>query len=251
VTAVINGSSPWVRRFHRPQGDAQQVVCFPHAGGSASFYFAVSAALSPDVEVFAVQYPGRQDRCAEPPLEDIGTIADRAFESLRHRLRGRPLLFGHSMGAAVAFEVARRMEQAADITPLRLIASGRCAPSQRRNDQIHALDDDRLIEEIRILGGIDARILYDKDLLSIILPAIRSDMRAIENYLASPRAKVNCPISAFIGACDPKVTIDEARRWEEHTRAGFDIHVFSGEHFYLDNWPAAVIERLTEALKPG
>src|SRR5580693_3664644 len=115
----------WVRHFHPSATAVSRLICFPHAGGSASYYFPVSAALSPNIEVLAVQYPGRQDRRNEKNLEDIGELADRAFEAVVPWSKGPVALFGHSMGAIVAFEVARRLERNAGISLLALIVSGR------------------------------------------------------------------------------------------------------------------------------
>src|SRR5215203_6385281 len=103
--------SLWARCFHPAPDAPAQLVCFPHAGGSASFYFPVSAQLSPTAEVFALQYPGRQDRRKESSPDDLATLADQVYEALRPRLKDRPTtFFGHSMGATLAFEVARRLE---------------------------------------------------------------------------------------------------------------------------------------------
>src|SRR5688572_26153562 len=102
MTSTLRTDDRWIRRFHPSPEAAARLVCFPHAGGAASFYFPMSEALSPAVEVLAVQYPGRQDRLAEAPLADINALADHITSGLSH-LDDRPLaLFGHSMGSLVA-----------------------------------------------------------------------------------------------------------------------------------------------------
>ncbi|MEV5431927.1 alpha/beta fold hydrolase [Streptomyces sp. NPDC052701] len=235
----------WIRRF-RPASDApERLVCFPHAGGSASFYLPVSTALSPRVDVVAVQYPGRQDRRREPGLTSVAELADRVTEALA-AWTDRPLtFFGHSMGAVVAFEVARRMERAGS-GPVRLFASGRRAPSRVREETVHTLDDDGVVAELRALDGTDTQFLEDEELLRMVLPAIRSDYQAVETYRCEPGATVRCPVTVLTGDADPKTSLDEARDWERHTLAGADVRVFPGGHFFLSERPADVLAVLTE-----
>nr|WP_307852089.1 alpha/beta fold hydrolase [Streptomyces sp. b94] len=220
-------------------------MCFPHAGGSASFFHPVSSALRPDIEVLAIQYPGRQDRRAEEPLTDIATLADRVFDALRPHLvrEPRPAFFGHSMGATVAFEVAVRMRREG-LAPTVLVASGRRAPSRRRSDDVHLRDDKGLVAEIRKLSGTDARLLDDEEMLRAILPAVRADYRAIERYAGTPDALVDCPVEVFVGDRDEQVTLEEADAWRRHTSGDFAVHVFQGGHFYLTSRAAETIERL-------
>ncbi|MFC9236266.1 thioesterase II family protein [Streptomyces decoyicus] len=235
----------WCRRFHPAPDAGRRLVCFPHAGGSASFYHPVSAALSPGVEVIAVQYPGRQDRRKEPAIDDIGLLADRIAEALK-ACSDRPLtFFGHSMGALVAFEVARRLERNGD-GPLRLFASGRRAPSAHRDEQVHRRDDDGIVTELRALSGTDSRVLDDEEMLRMVLPALRSDYKAVETYRSEPAAVVRCPVTVLVGDEDPKTSLDEARSWEAHTTGDFDLRVFSGGHFYLADRPKEVMTVLSD-----
>jgi surfactin synthase thioesterase subunit len=224
----------WIRCYHQAPDSKAQLVCFPHAGGSASFFFPVSATLSPAIKVSAIQYPGRQDRRGEPCIEDIRLLADAIFPEVRALADDRPLaFFGHSMGAVVAYEVARRMEQDGMRPLARLYVSGRRAPSCYRPESVHTRDDDGVIAEIRELSGTNPELLGDLEMLDMILPAIRSDYRAIENYRDTGDRPVSAPVTAIIGDSDPKVTIEEAMAWAEHSEGPFDLHVLPGGHFYL------------------
>lgn len=226
-------ATPWLRRFHSGPGQGPRLVCFPHAGGAASYYFRLSRTLHPSMEVVAVQYPGRQDRRMEPPIEDIARLADLIAGELQ-AIQPRPtLLFGHSMGALVAFEVARRLERAG-AAPLTLMTSGRRAPSTTRATAMHLHDDARLVNELRAMDGTHNQILEDEQLLSMVLPVLRSDYRAVETYTHVPGSPLRCPIVSLIGAHDPQATIDEVRAWAGHTAGGFTLRVFDGGHFYLD-----------------
>ncbi|MEU8976429.1 alpha/beta fold hydrolase [Streptomyces monashensis] len=236
----------WIRRFRPSPEAAERLVCFPHAGGSASFYLPVAAALSPGVEVAAIQYPGRQDRRHEPGPASVAELADQVSAALADWDDDRPVtFFGHSMGAVVAFEVTRRIERTGS-GPVRLFASGRRAPSRVRDEHVHTLDDDGVIAELRALAGTDAQVLQDEELLRMVLPAIRSDYRAVETYRSAPGATVRCPVTVLTGDADPRTSLEEARAWSEHTESEYDLRVFSGGHFFLSERPAEVLAVLRE-----
>ncbi|WP_033287244.1 thioesterase II family protein [Streptomyces sp. NRRL F-525] len=237
----------WIQRFPAEGRSGTRLVCFPHAGGSASFYFPLSQALAADTEVLAVQYPGRQDRRKEVPVEDIQLLADHIADALDGRPELPTAYFGHSMGAVVAFEVARRLERRGN-GPALLFASGRRAPSTHREESVHQRDDDGVIDELKRLNGTDARVLADDELLRMILPAIRGDYRAIETYRCPPGPKLGCPVTVLVGDADPRTTLDEAHAWSTHTTGRFDLRVFPGGHFYLSTHPEAVTETVAAGL---
>jgi surfactin synthase thioesterase subunit len=238
----------WFRRFHDGPGSGPRLLCFPHAGGSAPFYFEFAKALSSHVEVLAMQYPARQDRRKEqhfgtiPELADqvvdvIGSVADRPFA-----------LFGHSMGGTVAFEVARRLEQGAGDPPVALFVSSRLPPSVNHDYQVYKRADNGLIEEIKLLSGTDSRLLLDDEILRMVLPTVRADYRAIETYRYEPGPLLAASLTALIGNADPRGTPSEMSEWAKYTTGSFDLHVFDGGHFYLNDCRAdverIVIERL-------
>lgn len=238
----------WVRRFH-PAPDAHtRLVCLPHAGGSASFFFPVAGALAPEVEVLAVQYPGRQDRRHEPVVDTIPDLADLIFDALRH-LDDRPLaLLGHSMGAVIGYEVALRMRDAELPAPTRLFASGRRAPSRDRAEHVYQASDAEIVAELRTLGGIDAAMLADPEVLAMILPTVRGDYRAVETYRHDPGRRLDCPVTVLTGDRDPRVSMDEARAWAEHTTGPTDVHVLPGGHFFVADQRDRVLEILRQEL---
>jgi pyochelin biosynthetic protein PchC len=237
----------WIRRFHpSPMADTR-LVCFPHAGGSASYYFAVSRALSPNAEVLALQYPGRQERRREPLVDDLHVLADRIADVLDDSARTRLSFFGHSMGASLAFETARRLE-ARGVVLDTLFVSGRRAPTAFRDERVHLESDAGLLNEMRRLSGTDSRVFEDEELMRMALPLIRNDYRAAETYRGEPGSEVSCDIVTLVGESDPKVTLPEAEKWREHTSGRFDMRTYPGGHFYLVDHRDEVNRVLAERL---
>src|ERR1022692_4340457 len=167
-------SSAWIRRYHPSGASTARLICFPHAGGSASYFHPVSERFSPSIDVIALQYPGRQDRRHELCIRDIGLLADRVTEQLLCLSNKPTVFFGHSMGATLAFEVAWRLEHKGFNAPLRIIASGRRAPSINGGEKVHLKKDAGLLAEIRLLNGTDSAVLDDEEILRIALQLIRA-----------------------------------------------------------------------------
>ncbi|MFF7652571.1 thioesterase II family protein [Streptomyces sp. NPDC007983] len=239
----------WLRRYQPRAAPAVRLVCFPHAGGSATSFLPFVRALPDEVEMSAVQYPGRQERRSDPL---IGTI-EGLVEPVAGALAGygdRPLvLFGHSMGAIVAYEVARTLQQRG-AAPAALVVSGRRSPTTHRPMTVHLHDDDRLLAELRSLDGTDESLLADPELLQLVLPAIRNDYRAVGTYTHRPGAALECPLTVFTGTDDPNVTAAEAAAWEDVAAAGTRRRTFPGGHFFPYQRTEEVCEALVDSLAP-
>jgi surfactin synthase thioesterase subunit len=264
MTRPDNPPELWLRRFPAPaagpagagpagavQAAAEptlRLVCLPHAGGAATFFRPLAQALAPTVEVLAVQYPGRQDRYREPPIDNLPELADRTFAALAGIVHSPLALFGHSMGAVVAYEVALRMRRDVLPPPVRLFASGRRAPSRYRDENVHRRSEAGVVAELRRLGGTDPRMLGDPDVVELVMRAVRTDYRAIETYRHQPDVRLDCPVTVLAGDRDPMVTLDEARDWQRHTTEPIDLRVLPGGHFLLADDPAAVVEAIAGRL---
>lgn len=236
-TGTVPASSPdrWLRRPKPRPAARTTLVCFPHAGGTASFFAPWARLLPLDVELIAVQYPGRQDRLGERPIGTMTELADAVTEVLRTGLRrDRALLFfGHSMGAALAWEAALRLEAGPGPAPRHVFASGRQGPSRQRPGTLHLLPEDRFVDEITELGGTDPQLFDDPDMREIVLPPIRADYRLIETYRPDLTARLRCPIGVFTGDEDPEMGPEDVEAWREATTGGFTAQVLPGDHFYL------------------
>lgn len=217
-------------------GPSARVVCLPHAGGSAGFYAAWAADLPARYELSAVQYPGREDRIGEPPPSRLDSLVDQVHDAVLP-LTDRPVvLFGHSFGAVVGYEVARRLT-ASGAPPEHLVVSGRNAPCVPPTGDIHRRDDDGLVDELLRLGGTSAELLRDPSFRAVYLPAVRADFRLAETYrhaAPGPGARsLGCPVTAVTGASDTEADEAGVGRWGLHTSGPFTQHTVPGGHFYF------------------
>ncbi|MFE1344200.1 thioesterase II family protein [Streptomyces sp. NPDC058757] len=245
--------SEWLRRFAVPGGDSATaggtaLVCFPHAGGAASAYVPLARALAPAVPVLAVQYPGRQDRGHERPLDDIGELADALAAEVRRAVEGPYAFFGHSMGATLAYETARRLRADGRPGPRHLFLSARRAPSPDPGPRDRPLTDADVMASVRRLGGTPPAVLDDPELREMVMPALRADYRAVGRYAWRPGPPLDVPIGVFVGDADPVVAVEQAAAWRDFTTAPTTLEVFRGGHFYLDRHLPAVARSLTAAL---
>jgi surfactin synthase thioesterase subunit len=186
---------------------------------------------------------GSNEDRSEPLVDDLHLLADHIAGVLRSWPDKPMTFFGHSMGATLAFETTRRLESAGT-GPAALLVSARRSPTTTRTETVHLRDDMGVVDEIRRLGGTDAQLLDNDEIIEMILPATRNDYRAVETYRYRPGPPVRCPITALIGQDDPKVTAEEALDWQRHTTGAFDLRVFSGGHFYLGTNRREVLELL-------
>jgi medium-chain acyl-[acyl-carrier-protein] hydrolase len=243
--------TPWVvSDGHGGDSSAsRQLFCFSHAGGGPSFYRPWSACLQPETAVRRVLLPGREGRLDEPPFRHIADLVDPLCAALEPALDQPCALFGHSMGAVVAYEVARRCSASGAPAPSCLIVSGRKAPglpaSHRR---LSALPDDEFVAEVARLNGIPREVLGEPELLAMMLPALRADYELAETYEPLPGSHLSCPVVAYMSTSDTEVEYAEMLAWRKVTTGAFSVRVFRGDHFYLKGGRPDVLNAVREDL---
>ncbi|MET9657660.1 thioesterase domain-containing protein [Streptomyces sp. NPDC006510] len=238
----------WFRRFRRVAQPRLRLVCLPHAGGAASMFRTWPQWLPEDVELLGACYPGRQDRLGDPCVTEMGVLADALTGALLP-LAERPLaLFGHSMGASVAFEVAHRLEHRHGVVPGVVFVSGQQPPARYRNSRAHLRGDEGLLAEVDRLGGDGTRFLDSPEMRELLMPAIRGDFALMGNYRPEPGLRIGAPVEAWVGDADCDVTVEETRAWAEATTGPFGFRVFSGDHFYLTSGTEELARRINERL---
>lgn len=244
--------SAWLLSFApRPRARAR-LFCFPHAGVGASAYRLWPRHLPEELELWAIQPPGRESRLREPPMASIPALARSAAQAMAPLLDLPFALFGHSMGAVVAAEVARAIHGGAGPHPRHLLVSGRRPPHLPPTEPpLHPLPDPEFVAEIgRRYGGIHPEVLAQPELLELLLPALRADILALELHRPPPRPPLPCPISAFGGAEDRLIPREHLEAWRGETSGAFRVRVFPGGHFYLDARRAELLADVAAALAP-
>ena len=246
-----DGAGGWLQ-WPMARSDASlRLFCFHPAGVGAAVYRQWGLGLPSSVEVAAVQLPGRANRLREPPVADIPLLVDALVSNLTPHFQGRFAFFGHSMGAVLAHELAHALRDRGLPLPTHLILSGRKAPTvPNRFPPLSHLPDHVFVTEINSrYGGIAPEILQHQDVLNLLLPCLRADIAALENFVPPDRSPLNIPIAAFGGDRDHQTPVENLEPWRQETTADFDVRVFPGGHFYLDPLREKVLAEVAAILR--
>ena len=190
--------------------------------------------LPRDVELCAVQLPGREDRLAERPYASVPDLIGALTPALDVR---RPFaLFGHSLGALLAFETARALRRAGGPEPAVLFVSGSSAPHLEDTEPpLSRLSDTQLVAQLQRLRGTPDPVLQDAELMALLLPVLRADFALYESYAYRDEPPLACPIVAFGGDADVRVPVHEIDLWAAHTTGGVSRQMFAGDHFFVQS----------------
>jgi surfactin synthase thioesterase subunit len=245
----MSDCDPWLPLRGRPTPDAVSLVCLPYAGGSAAVFREWSAELPPSIEPLAVEFPGRGARIGERPFRRVRDLAAAAAEALFSQWRRPYAMFGHSLGALVAFEMLRILERAGT-PPTHLFVSACRAPHLSPTaDPIHRLERSALRERLRAWGGIPEPAL-DPDVFAIFEPGLRADLEAAETYQCTSVEDRQVPIAGFAGLDDPLAPLHAVAQWSQHTAAEFTMRALPGNHFFLRESRTLLLDTIVSALAP-
>jgi medium-chain acyl-[acyl-carrier-protein] hydrolase len=245
-------TDPWLP-YRRPRAGARlRLFCFPYAGGGAGAFRGFQEALPAHVEVAAVQLPGREGRLHHAPIADMARLVAAIADGLAPALGPLPFaFFGHSMGAAIAFELARELRRrgaGGGPAPAHLVVSACPAPHLPDTDGTHALPDAEIIDHLRVLGGMSEEILANRELMEMILPVFRADAAVTETHAHAEEAPLDVPITAIGGLDDDKAPRADLEAWRRHTRAAFALEMLPGGHFFLQTARPGLLAVLARAL---
>lgn len=249
----VDTSRIWLPLRGKSEFDALPLFCFPHAGGGASAFRTWLGSV-PGVDALPVQPPGREARMRETPYELMQPLVDEVATVVTDTAAGRPVaLYGHSLGALIAFETARELRRRGDPEPVHLVVSGANAPQKSKDHgrRVSALPQPKLVEVLRKLGGTAEWLLSDPELLQMILPAIRADFSLRENYRYRSEPPLASPITVLASDKDSRAPHRLQSRWRDQTASTFTLHTLTGGHFAIFEQPEHTRRYLVEALRTG
>jgi medium-chain acyl-[acyl-carrier-protein] hydrolase len=226
-----------------------RLFLFPYAGGGPAAFHAWMDELPPSMEAWLAHYPGRGSRHREAPIRKISALVEKLVPAIQTLLDRPFAFFGHSLGGLVAFELTRSLSRNNLPAPRVLFVSGRGAPHLAdRNTPIHELSDTDFLTVLTQWHGTPSEVLQEPDIMQFFLPVLRADFEAAENYQYLPDAPLVCPIVAFGGLHDPRVSQEHLEGWKIHTQASFRVQYFPGDHFFINTAAKEVLSSMAMEL---
>jgi len=234
----------------RPNPTADiKLICIPYAGGSASIYIPWINYLPHNVELVIIQPPGRSSRISETPLDNMSKLINEMGLVLPKILNKPYILFGHSLGSKIAFEIIRKSTSLHIPHPMFFIASGSAGPQKKNNRDItYNLNDDEFISKLEEMDGTPKDVINNKELMSIVLPTLKADFKISETYQFTGNKYFNIPLSVLGGEYDVDINLDDLKLWQYFFNSTSEITIFSGGHFFINSHKEEVLEKINEII---
>ena len=212
-----------------------RLIMFPYAGGGASV-FRKWGKLFSNIRLYAVQYPGRENRMSEEPIKDFDILINEVFKNLIKIIDDdRPYyLFGHSLGTKLVYELTLRIMNDSMKKPSGIIVSGGKAPCFKEENPIYHLDDIDFIKGINRYSGTPEEIIQNIEIMKLFLPMLRADFMIDETYQRKEFEKIDIPILGLMGTDDEEFKIEELKKWEEYTTKDFKYRYIEGGHMFIN-----------------
>lgn len=238
----------WIVRHRENPGAAVRMFCFSHAGGGASVFRSWPADIPPVVEVWGVQLPGRESRIGEPLYRRIAPLTAALATAIGEHLDKPFVFFGHSMGALVAFELARELRRSSLPQPARLFLAAFRAPQMPSpNVKIYNWPDE-VLKVVLQRDGTPEEVVQNEELMRALLPTLRADLELCDSYEYKPEDPLDCPFSVFGGLDDVRVPASALPGWREHTRSAFSVSMLPGTHFFLHSARKRLLAEISDVL---
>lgn len=216
----------------RSENPALRLICFPYAGGSGNIYEEWQSHIGPHIEVCAAQLPGRGARFNEPKHVTLGDLLDECEEAILPLLDRPFAIFGHSLGAVVAFAFAQRLEKLGK-SPMHLFVSGASAPVDGcEYKETHDLNDQELVEWMAEINGTPVELMNDPEILEIALPILRADFAIASSY-KHVDARLKASATVFGGSEDKNIPSEQLSSWGNLVTGRVQVEVIKGDHFFI------------------
>lgn len=238
----MSSFKPWIKQYPGSEAGPGAALVFPHAGGAALAYRSLCTALAAaGTDTYVMQYPQRGDRLTHPAPNTVAELAADLFDGGDWAALGPLRLFGHCMGAVVAFEFAR-VAESKGIEVASLWVSASEAPATVAAAPSLPMAESEIIAEMVDLGGTDPQLLADDDFVELLLMAVRADYAAFNRYACDEDVRIAADIHTLGGDADHRISENMLRRWKIHTSGAFTVSMFDGGHFYINDHTADVAE---------
>lgn len=253
VSAQFAPQQRWLVTPKKISNPSLRLFCFSHAGGSAAVYHQWHKQLPTNIEVCAVQLPGRGHRMSEPAIDDLALLVESICDGISEQLHVPFAFFGHSMGGILAYEVARCLRRRGLHQPCHLMISGCRAPHiLLGREPIHNLSKPDFLAKLRELNGTPKEALENAELMAMMEPILRADFKIVETREYYEEEPLSMPISAFGGKQDNRVNLEHLQSWQQHsTSATFWLQLFEGDHFYYTQHNRELLRQMTDLLYLG
>jgi surfactin synthase thioesterase subunit len=243
--------SPWFVVHARRATPRLRLYCFPYAGGAASVFRSWAATLPDEIEVVAVQLPGREMRFHEPLPRSVAEVVHGLVDAIAHVPPVPFASFGHSLGTLLSYEWTLALERAGLPTPLHMIMSGRGAPHVVQADgATHRLPDREFIQTLRDMQGTPEELLQDDEAMRVLLPQIRADFALAGEHSRGVPWRLPCGLSVYGGLADSHASSQALLAWQACSANPIRVRQFPGGHFFLHSARHAVLGSVVRDLWP-
>lgn len=246
MKANYNPCSDWVMYLKSNPASEERLFCFPYAGGSSIVFRKWPEKLPQFLEVGTIELPGRGRRLNEPLLKNISELVDVLTEAIYPHLNKPFNLFGHSMGALIAFELACSLKKRYGREPEHLYVSAHAAPQVcKKENPIYNLPKDEFIQKLLDLNGIPKEVVSNEELMDLVIPILRADFTVCETYKYEQNIKLSCPITVFGGVYDKNIDIEDLEAWADLTTSFCQLHLIPGDHFFISKCEQRFLDLLS------
>lgn len=239
--------SNWFIKLRNTTQAKIRIFLFHYAGGSASAFHGWEKYFRPDIDVFAVQAPGRDSRFSESPISDMGVMTDCLLNEINHYLDIPCVFVGHSMGGLIAYELARKLESMERGSILHLVLSAVRAPFLPDvRPSIYNLPYEEIIEALKDYSKTSNEVLENPDVMQLFIPMLRADFSVGDTFKFHSHPKLKCRVSLFSGMNDDFVPIVDAKAWHSLVDCPIRYIDFEGGHFFIHDEQDKFVAALRE-----